>query len=227
MKKMLHWFKKTIKTDSTGFTLIEMAVVLVIVGIVISIVATVLPSLIKSSKVKKARAILEQVDYAIQGYVAANGRLPFADKGTSGKEDSLTPTYFGNLPYITLGLSSGDDAWGNRMKYGVNKDLTATNPGNMGTTLKTACSDDPVNPEKLHVSINGTLTHVAYVIVSGGLKDEDGANGLFDGFNRVDDAIYDDPNRIMESGEYDDLMHGFGRKSGLRFRQRKWQRKQH
>ena len=98
MKKMLHWFKKTIKTDSTGFTLIEMAVVLVIVGIVISIVATVLPSLIKSSKVKKARAILEQVDYAIQGYVAANGRLPFADKGTSGKEDSLTPTYFGNLP---------------------------------------------------------------------------------------------------------------------------------
>ena len=206
MKKMLRWFKKAIETDSTGFTLIEMAVVLVIVGIVISIVATVLPSLIKSSKVKKARAILEQVDYAIQGYVAANGRLPFADKGTSGKEDSLTPTYFGNLPYITLGLSSGDDAWGNRMKYGVNKDLTATNPGNMGTTLKTACSDDPVNPEKLHVSINGTLTHVAYVIVSGGLKDEDGANGLFDGFNRVDDAIYDDPNRIMESGEYDDLM---------------------
>ena len=87
-----------------------------IVGIIISIVATVLPSLIKSSRVKKARAILEKVDYAIQGYVAANGRLPFADKGTSGKEDSQTPTYFGNLPFITLGLSSGDDAWGNRLK---------------------------------------------------------------------------------------------------------------
>ena len=206
MKKMFHLYKQTIKTDSSGFTLIEMAVVLVIVGIIISIVATVLPSLIKSSKVKKARAILEQVDYAIQGYVAANGRLPFADKGTSGKEDSQTPTYFGNLPFVTLGLSSGDDAWGNRLKYGVNKDLTATNPGNMGTTLKTACSDDPVNPEKLHVNINGTLTHMAYVIVSGGLKDEDGANGIFDGLNRVDDAIYDDPNRIMESGAYDDLM---------------------
>ena len=183
-----------------------MAVVLVIVGIIISIMATVLPSLIKSSKVKKARAIMEQVDYAIQGYVAANGRLPFADKGTSGKEDFQTPTYFGNLPYVTLGLSSGDDAWGNRLKYGVNKDLTATNPGNLGTTLKTACSDDPVNPDKLHVSINGTLTHMAYVIVSGGLKDEDGARGLFDGLNRVDDAIYDDPNRIMESDVYDDLM---------------------
>ncbi|MBU0767992.1 MAG: LamG domain-containing protein [Proteobacteria bacterium] len=206
MKKMFHLYKKTIKTDSSGFTLIEMAVVLVIVGIIVSIMATVLPSLIKSSKVKKARAILEQVDYAIQGYVAANGRLPFADKGTSGKEDSQTPTYFGNLPYVTLGLSSGDDAWGNRLKYGVNKDLTATNPGNIGTALKTACSGDPVNPDKLHVNINGTLTHMAYVIVSGGLKDEDGVRGLFDGLNRVDDAIYDNPNRIIESGAYDDLM---------------------
>ncbi len=183
-----------------------MAVVLVIVGIIISIMATVLPSLIKSSKIKKARAILKQVDYAVQGYAAANGRLPFADKGTSGKEDSQTPTYFGNLPFITLGLSSGDDAWGNRLKYGVNKDLTATNPGNIGSALKTACSDDPVNPDKLHVNINGTLTHMAYVIVSGGLKDEDGVRGLFDGLNRIDDVIYDNPNRIIESGAYDDLM---------------------
>ena len=68
MKKMFDLYKQTIKTDSSGFTLIEMAVVLVIVGIIISIMATVLPSLIKSSKVKKARAILEQVDFAIQGY---------------------------------------------------------------------------------------------------------------------------------------------------------------
>ena len=206
MKKMLPLYKKIIKSDSSGFTLIEMAVVLVIVGIIISILATVLPSLIKSSKVKQAKAVMEQVDYAIQGYVAANGRLPFADKGTSGKEDSLTPTYFGNLPYVTLGLSSGDDAWGNRLKYGVNKDLTATNSSSLGTALKTACSDDPVNPDKLHVNINGTLTHMAYVIVSGGLKDEDGFRGLFDGLNGIDDAIYDDPNRIMEADAYDDLM---------------------
>jgi hypothetical protein len=84
--------------------------------------------------------------------------------------------------------------------------LTTTNAGNLSVALKTACSDDPVNPEKLHVDMSGTLMHMAYVIVSGGLKDEDGARGLFDGLNRVDDAIYDDPNRIMESDAYDDLM---------------------
>ena len=203
---MIHLSKNKKNSLSPGFTLIEMAVVLVIVGIIISIVATVLPSLIKSSKVKKARAILEEVDYAIQGYVAANGRLPFADNGTTGEEDSATPTYFGNLPYVTLGLSSGDDAWGNRLKYGVNKDLTTTNVDTLGEALKTACSDNPVNPDKLHVNINGVQTHMAYVIVSGGLKDENGAGGLFDGLNQVDDEGYDDPNRIIESGAYDDLM---------------------
>ena len=191
---------------SPGFTLIEMAVVLVIVGIIISIVATVLPSLIRSSKVKKARAILEEVDYAIQGYVTANGRLPFADNGTTGEEDSATPTYFGNLPYVTLGLSSGDDAWGNRLKYGVNKDLTTTNVGTLSEVLKTACSDSPINPDKLNVTVNSAQSHMAYVIVSGGLNDEDGAGGLFDGLNQVNDANYDDPNRIIESGAYDDLM---------------------
>ena len=205
-EEMIHLSDNKKNSFSPGFTLIEMAMVLVIVGIIISIVATVLPSLIRSSKVKKARSILEEVDYAIQGYVAANGRLPFADKGTSGKEDSETPTYFGNLPFVTLGLSSGDDAWGNRLKYGVNKVLTTTNTGNLGEALKTACSDNPVNPEKLHVNISGELTHMAYVIASGGLKDEDGAGGLFDGLNQVDDASYDDPNRIIESGAYDDLM---------------------
>jgi prepilin-type N-terminal cleavage/methylation domain-containing protein len=203
---MIHLSKNKKNKLSPGFTLIEMAMVLVIVGIIISIVATVLPSLIKSSKIKKTRSILEEVDYAIQGYVTANGRLPFADKGITGEEDSATPTYFGNLPYVTLGLSSGDDAWGNRLKYGVNKDLTTTNAGTLGETLKTACSDNPINPDKLNVSINGAQTHMAYVIVSGGLKDEDGAGGIFDGLNQVDDASYDDPNRIIESGAYDDLM---------------------
>jgi len=205
-EEMIYLSKNKKSSFSPGFTLIEMAMVLVIVGIIISIVATVLPSLIKSSKIKKARSILEEVDYAIQGYVTANGRLPFADNGTTGEEDSATPTYFGNLPYVTLGLSSGDDAWGNRLKYGVNKDLTTTNAGTLGEALKTACSDSPINPDKLHVNITGAQTHMACVVVSGGPKDEDSAGGLFDGLNQVDDASYDDPNRIIESGAYDDLM---------------------
>ena len=58
----------------SGFTLIELAVVLIIVGVVISIMATVLPSLLQSAKINKAKAILEKTDYSIEGYIAASGR---------------------------------------------------------------------------------------------------------------------------------------------------------
>jgi prepilin-type N-terminal cleavage/methylation domain-containing protein len=53
----------------SGFTLIEIAIVVVIVGIIISIISTVLPSLIASTKVKKARAILERADYTLPGRI--------------------------------------------------------------------------------------------------------------------------------------------------------------
>ena len=62
--------------NNAGFTLIELAVVMVIVGIIISIMATVLPSLIQSAKIRKARAILEKADYALDGFLAANGLCP-------------------------------------------------------------------------------------------------------------------------------------------------------
>ena len=65
-------------TGRRGFTLIEMAIVVMIIGVIISIVSTVLPSLVRTSKIKQAQATLEKVDYALQGYILANGQLPLA-----------------------------------------------------------------------------------------------------------------------------------------------------
>ncbi|MBT8350554.1 MAG: prepilin-type N-terminal cleavage/methylation domain-containing protein, partial [Deltaproteobacteria bacterium] len=102
----------------SGFTLIEMAVVMVIVGIIISIMATVLPSLIHSGKIKKAQADLERADLALQGYISATGRCPCPDTNADGEEnrndggtqgnpaDDTCAAYVGDLPYLTLGLSS-------------------------------------------------------------------------------------------------------------------------
>ena len=107
----------------SGFTLIEMAVVMVIVGIVVSIIATVLPSLILTSKIKKARALLEKADYSLEGYLIANNRLPCPDIDGDGIADPNNGNdcncYAGDLPYHSIGLSNGNDVWGNPIRYSV------------------------------------------------------------------------------------------------------------
>jgi prepilin-type N-terminal cleavage/methylation domain-containing protein len=202
-------------TDNNGFTLIEMVVVMVIVGIIISILVTVLPSLIQSSKIKKTQALLEKADYALQGYSIANYRLPYADSGTDGDED--TGVYVGNLPYRTLGLSSGNDVWGNSIKYGVCEDLTTTTSSTFCTTL-TGITTPYNDAAKIHTTDQSTaqITNQAYIIVSGGLRDLDGdtVDGLFDGFNEGSDVQFDDPTKIEfhgspTSSRYDDLMGAF------------------
>jgi prepilin-type N-terminal cleavage/methylation domain-containing protein len=213
-----------------GFTLIEMAIVVVIVGVVISIVSTVLPSLIQSSKIKKAQAILERVDYILQGYVTANGRLPCPDSNSDGIEDrtsgSTPPTddtcssYIGTLPYVTLGIGSGVDNWQNPIRYGVYEDLIRTSQTGLCAPAPCALclADFAINPNSAWVKTSdGTNdTTVAYVIASGGPKDLDTAGGFFDGRNATAPATgtFESPNMIV-GPTYDDLV----RSSALTFLQ--------
>jgi prepilin-type N-terminal cleavage/methylation domain-containing protein len=208
-----------------GFTLIELAIVVVIIGVVISIVTVVLPSLIQTAKVKKARAILEKMDFTIEGYIAANGRCPCPDTDGDGQEDrndAGTPAdasddtctaYVGDLPYLTLGLSAGTDNWQNPIRYAVFEDFIRTASTNLCTSLNgfiTAAFDNT----KLHTTdAAGNTTNQAYVVVTGAAKDldDDAADGFFDGFNEGADLQFDDPNRIEFHGtpvanRYDDLM---------------------
>ena len=165
-----------------GFTLIEIAIVLVIVGIIISVAATVLPSLIQSAKVKKARAILDKTDYTLQGYIIANGRFPCPDTNGDGREnrisganppaDDTCTAYTGDLPYLTIGLSSGSDNWQNPIKYGVYEDLVKTTLSGLCAQIPcTACLSDIINnpnPALLRTTVGGNATNQAYVIASGG-----------------------------------------------------------
>jgi len=204
---------KRIRSES-GFTLIEMAIVLIIVGIMVSVVASVLPSLLQSAKIKEAKTLLEKADNAIQGYSMANHRLPYADSGTDGTEDS--GTYVGNLPFRTLGLSSGNDVWQNPVKYCVYEDLTTTTSSDFCSTLTAIVSY--TDPSKAHTTDEETLliTNQAYIIVSGGAKDldTDGSDVFFDGLNEGTDVQFDDTTRIAFHGDpinnrYDDLIRAF------------------
>gem|GEM_PF-2789441 len=222
----------------SGFTLIEMAVVMVIAGVIISIMATVLPSLLQAGKIKKSRAILEKINYATQGFVSATGRLPCPDISGDGKEDrndggtagnpvdDTCAAYVGDLPFLTLGLSSGTDVWGYMIKYGVYEDLIKTT---VSTGSNPLCSSidtiiqyydlqhqgNPTDTSKLHINdaAGSNTRNIAYVLVSGGMKDldQDGSDGFFDGFNEGSDLRFDSTDRIAFHGDplssrYDDLM---------------------
>jgi prepilin-type N-terminal cleavage/methylation domain-containing protein len=208
------------KTNESGFTLIELAVVIVIVGIIISIMATVLPSLIQSAKIKKTQAILEKMDYSLEGYIVANGRCPCPDTdgdgienripGASPPTDDTCSSYVGDIPYVTLGLSLGNDAWGNRLKYGVYDDFIRTTKSGLCTSLSSFIAA-PFDNSKLYTTDqSGNDTNQAYVTVSGGPKDldNDGSDVFFDGLNEGTDIQFDDPNRIEDHVTYlyDDLM---------------------
>ena len=208
-----------------GFTLIELAIVIVIVGIVIATIATVLPTLIHSSKIKQAKAILEKNTYALEGYLDANGRCPCPDTNGDGLEnriDAGTPgdasddtcsAYVGDLPYLTLGLTSGQDNWQNPIKYAVYEDLIRTGTTNLCTSLATFAAAAFDSTKLYTTDTGGNSANQAYVIVSSGPKDLDADNndGFFDGLNEGADVEFDMPDRIEfhgtpATGRYDDLV---------------------
>ena len=116
-----------------GFSLVEIAVVLVIISILITIVAVPLASQIEQRRTEETQKQLEAIKEAIIGFALARGRLPCAaiSNGNESIVDESTgvcTAYSGFLPAVTLGIAPVDsggfaiDAWGlpqNRIRYAV------------------------------------------------------------------------------------------------------------
>ncbi len=127
---------------SRGFSLIEVAIALLILGMVLGSGMSLLGSQLALRDVKDTQRILEETREALLGYAANQTppHLPCPDKtggagvGTAndGQED-VTPatgicvTQSGNLPWATLGVAPLD-AWGNRLHYSVNSTFSNRAP---------------------------------------------------------------------------------------------------
>ncbi|MGJ8619840.1 MAG: type II secretion system protein [Methylophilaceae bacterium] len=130
-----------------GFTLVEMAVVLVILGFLITAFLLPLKAQRDVAFQLQTQATLEIAKRALIGFAQANGRLPCPatsngtgtfpdDTGTSSPAGSgVCTSQFGFLPATTIGIQPTDeqgfalDAWNNRIRYA----LTTAN-GNAFTT---------------------------------------------------------------------------------------------
>lgn len=110
-----------------GFSLIEMSVVLLVMGLLVGVILKPLGASYDQSKRQKTRIQLEEIREALLGFAVVNGRLPCpAIIGTYGQEQEHCSVPHGYLPAAALGVAgqfnrSGLllDAWGNPLRYSV------------------------------------------------------------------------------------------------------------
>jgi prepilin-type N-terminal cleavage/methylation domain-containing protein len=122
-----------------AFTLIELAVVLLIIGLLLGSLMYTLSAQTDQRTREQTQRTLEQAREAVLGYAVANGRLPCPASATSLGVESDSPAgsgdctnyYDGFLPAVTLGFQPVDaqgfavDAWSNRIRYAVARNLNA------------------------------------------------------------------------------------------------------
>ena len=115
----------------TGFTLIEMAVVLVIVGLLVGSFIGTFASRVETTRRDNAKKQIEEIKSAILGFASAKGRLPCPATALSDGEADPEPggvcaLQHGFVPGKTLvinGTYNRDglliDTWGNPIRYSV------------------------------------------------------------------------------------------------------------
>jgi len=119
-----------------GFTLVEMAIVLTIVGILLAGLLPMISGQIEQSRRNETRKYMDEVRDALLGYAIANKHLPCPDTDDDGKENTpCTAATFtvGKLPYNDLGVSD-KDAYGKVLGYAVTNNFAASATLTLGIT---------------------------------------------------------------------------------------------
>jgi prepilin-type N-terminal cleavage/methylation domain-containing protein len=148
---------KKLKSHNTGFTLIEMAVVLLIGGLLLSSSLKLLSAQYELQKRNATKKILDDTKDALIGFAIINGRLPMpAMSATSGIEkancDQITPANGGKvikpdevctgfIPWAALGTAKLD-GWNKIIRYSVTPEYTSTNFSKLTLGRKTVYTRD-------------------------------------------------------------------------------------
>lgn len=164
----------------SGFSLIELAVVLVIIGLLVGGGVTALEATRTQSMRSDQEQQLEQVRDALHGFAMQEGRLPCPDgPDDNGNEDLDTDDEcrdelvsagkaHGRVPWADLGLGRRD-AWGNPLRYAVTAEY-ADDPGSDTQTSFTLGSEGDLDIHDDHDDSNSIIIAEAVpaVVVSFG-----------------------------------------------------------
>ena len=143
------------RKKQSGFTLIEIAVVLVIIGVLVGSFIGSINSRIETTRRDSAINQLKDIKLSLFGYAAATGRLPCPTTAIGGGQEQPVAggnctTLYGFIPGRTLGLNGAYnrdnlliDSWGNPFRYSItnsNASAFTTTPGGGGSIQEMAAA---------------------------------------------------------------------------------------
>ena len=130
-----------------GFTLIELAVVMGVLGLLLAMLIPTAARQFESKRAGETWGQLEKIKEALTGFALMRGRLPCPDVDGDGFEDRTIAApacdaLVGNLPHVELGVDN-QDSWGRRFQYHVTQEFAyQTLPGALPGPLRLDMEDD-------------------------------------------------------------------------------------
>lgn len=139
------------RNTQQGFTLIEMAVVMVVLGLILGGILMPLSTQMEKQDRDETQSVLEEIQEALIGYAMANGRLPCPDTNGDGIIDiaGTCTNVQGTIPWVDLGVGK-NDALGRPFTYRVtgsfadNTDGTGCGTAAVGVSFE-LCSVADIN----------------------------------------------------------------------------------
>lgn len=207
---------------TAGFSLLEMAVVLVIIGLIGAFLWQMLPRMQYASQPEPEAVVrLRTASDALVGFALAHSRLPCPDTDGDGLEDCAAAGAAGLLPQRTLGQTLP-----RRLRYGVNRlattDLTilsnryipnipgpAPAPANVNGLDMCIALRDAQASSLVGLAVGAHGVAAAFALADSGAGDASGDGDLFDGLNTGN--TFAAPGNPLTAG-YDDytVALGFG-----------------
>ena len=171
-----------------GFTLVEMAVVLVIIGLVVSGLFVPLTAQRDIRDVSGTQSSLKLISEAIYGFTILNGRLPCPSTETDptnanyGLEDAACSVSYANegyLPWKTLGVPQVDewgtprtavtDPWNGHWRYRIDRNFTTTASFSTNMTSTSPSFGDSLSvQDSSGISLTSTVERPIAIVYSTG-----------------------------------------------------------
>jgi len=208
-----------------GFTLVELAIVMMIIGLLMSSLIVPLSAQVDQRNNNETKQQISEIREALLGFAVTNGRLP--SPATSAVDGAENPVVCANnaactgfIPWATLGVKK-TDAWNKMIRYSVTPTYAAAAPFSLTTNgnKKVQTRDDAGIISYLLGSAGGCDSCAPAIIYAAG-KNNWGFNAegvaLPDGSTtNVDEDtnaaattvfVSRNPSTVPDGGEFDDIV---------------------